>query len=853
MAIINPWVEVWARPNASSQVRSVPFDWQPNKEYMIHIVDTDREDEIGNVFIKIPADMDIQPPSSTSVTDGFMSNGLDQITRATVASNGYKKFDFYRTKGNPYMLKIWERDLNPDPAVWNLHPDDNTHTFELWNTSQGRTLVLSDFAQDYEYLFVVKCDRSSTEKYYATVSFYNFASAYSFANKLHSRMVKYCGFQGWDEWFRLSGLSTTPRTEFKGPGGHKMYRIYRRPMVYNKNLGYYNTFTQKIKYSSPQGSKVNISRAKIPFDQEYIFVTDDTRGDDELCMQGQMYLDRTLIQYADNAGGSAGFATCSGRDNWAEIGGTVSSSFWWFRVNGGKALEIYHKESVQEYEEAEPDPDPPLPPPPDVEDETIPCEDRCLNVGDTYEATARVEVKFNDPSDWQLRNYSYTWSAPHPNLSLTGTEENGRVGLFTLRRSVAEVDSRAMLPYNISVTVEDNDYGTVGVSDSDDAVLTFEMPCVTLGNETGFSISDVDVDECSASDTDTTATFTITSDAAIEGSDVTVDWETQGATATEGTDYLANSGTVTFSEGETTKTVQVTVKCDDVQEDDETFKVVISNPSRGSITKAEGIGTILDATPSVTTVELASEGEQFTIYIFRDMSGSTSNASDVTTNGVTTSRDVAIQTILNDYAIDPANIIGGEFASVTMFTTYVAHVLANVPTNQTKVSILYITDATDGYSSTSTFYTYDSDPTDHPLEGDAVTTTISLTEVTAAEGDSWNDTIGAVPSHITDLKITVVRISGSSTWTSTNGVAAEEGYTNIINTAPAVVSEGSFESFEEYNTGASTTLNDRIESAALNTYIAYCSGDPSNTISVQAANEQSAKDKAKPILNCPDD
>jgi hypothetical protein len=60
-----------------------------------------------------------------------------------------------------------------------------------------------------------------------------------------------------------------------------------------------------------------------------------------------------------------------------------------------------------------------------------------------------------------------------------------------------------------------------------------------------------------------------------------------GGSALQGTqDYLAPSGTLTFSQGETVKTITVNVVDDPIFDDTapETFSIVLSNPTAGSTT-----------------------------------------------------------------------------------------------------------------------------------------------------------------------------------------------------------------------------------------------------------------------------
>ncbi|HVK10038.1 MAG TPA: choice-of-anchor M domain-containing protein [Gemmataceae bacterium] len=71
----------------------------------------------------------------------------------------------------------------------------------------------------------------------------------------------------------------------------------------------------------------------------------------------------------------------------------------------------------------------------------------------------------------------------------------------------------------------------------------------------------------------------------LGGSDgrITVDYATADGTATGGTDYTATSGTLTFEDGETSKTITVPVINDSVDEPDETVLVTLTNPGPASI------------------------------------------------------------------------------------------------------------------------------------------------------------------------------------------------------------------------------------------------------------------------------
>jgi ABC-type oligopeptide transport system substrate-binding subunit len=94
-----------------------------------------------------------------------------------------------------------------------------------------------------------------------------------------------------------------------------------------------------------------------------------------------------------------------------------------------------------------------------------------------------------------------------------------------------------------------------------------------------------------------TATFTVRLSSEMDNA-VTVDYATADGTAHAPDDYGATSGTLNFAPSQRTKTVDVTVNADGVDEPDETFFLNLSNESTGTLVDGQAIGTIADGTPS---------------------------------------------------------------------------------------------------------------------------------------------------------------------------------------------------------------------------------------------------------------
>ena len=87
-------------------------------------------------------------------------------------------------------------------------------------------------------------------------------------------------------------------------------------------------------------------------------------------------------------------------------------------------------------------------------------------------------------------------------------------------------------------------------------------------------------------------TFTVTLSAAYD-QPVTVNYATENGTAVAGSDYVATAGMLTFSPGQTSKTITVTIKGDKTKEYDEYFYVVLSDASDNALLyNSTGSGSI---------------------------------------------------------------------------------------------------------------------------------------------------------------------------------------------------------------------------------------------------------------------
>ncbi|MCA9901412.1 MAG: CSLREA domain-containing protein [Ardenticatenaceae bacterium] len=105
-----------------------------------------------------------------------------------------------------------------------------------------------------------------------------------------------------------------------------------------------------------------------------------------------------------------------------------------------------------------------------------------------------------------------------------------------------------------------------------------------------------------------TMQFTISLSAA-SSKIITVNYATADQTAVAGRDYTAKSGTLTFTPGQISKTVTITILSDLLAEQTETFAVKLSQPVNATLGVTQGIGTIIDNDPQPPTTA------QYLIYL----------------------------------------------------------------------------------------------------------------------------------------------------------------------------------------------------------------------------------------------
>jgi len=143
---------------------------------------------------------------------------------------------------------------------------------------------------------------------------------------------------------------------------------------------------------------------------------------------------------------------------------------------------------------------------------------------------------------------------------------------------------------------------------------SFPSPVVVTGTikdtNAASQLSIADASKAEGNEGESNLVFTVTLSSASTQT-VTVAFATaNGDTnpATAGTDYTAANGTVTFAPGDTSKTITVVVKGDTEAEANETFKVVLSNPTNATFLDLSAVGTITNDDGAVLNPESITTG-----------------------------------------------------------------------------------------------------------------------------------------------------------------------------------------------------------------------------------------------------
>jgi CSLREA domain-containing protein len=186
-----------------------------------------------------------------------------------------------------------------------------------------------------------------------------------------------------------------------------------------------------------------------------------------------------------------------------------------------------------------------------------------------------------------------------------GSDYGARFGTLTF--DPGETVKTIAVTVNGDAMSEANETLRVLLSNAANATLADADGLGTIDNDDGppaISIADVTAIEGNSGTSTATLAISLTNPSS---SIVTVDWTTNGNTASSGSDFASASGTVSFNPGETSKTITLNINGDTSVEGNESFFVNLSNAANGTIADSQATVTIADddGTPSLTISNVA--------------------------------------------------------------------------------------------------------------------------------------------------------------------------------------------------------------------------------------------------------
>ena len=225
------------------------------------------------------------------------------------------------------------------------------------------------------------------------------------------------------------------------------------------------------------------------------------------------------------------------------------------------------------------------------------------NVPDSHDGSDFfIDLTFSEGPDVGWRDVKNALSVSGGSINRVNRETNGSNVGWDIKVRPAGSDS---LTITLRATAQCNSSGAICTTDdrrlSNSPSVTIAAasavvettPSVSIAGGSGNEGDDADID------------FTVTLDEAASGT-VTIDYATSDGSADAGDDYTAKSGTLSFSAGETSKTISVAIEDDIENESDETFTVTLSNASGADLGTTSATGTIRNRHVATLTATFAN-------------------------------------------------------------------------------------------------------------------------------------------------------------------------------------------------------------------------------------------------------
>jgi uncharacterized repeat protein (TIGR03806 family) len=187
-----------------------------------------------------------------------------------------------------------------------------------------------------------------------------------------------------------------------------------------------------------------------------------------------------------------------------------------------------------------------------------------------------IEVGYQTSSGSALQSLDFTGLSG--TLTIPAGSLSSTVSVFVINDTVDEPDEIFSLDLTSTSTGEiETSSATATILDDDNPPTISISPATLIEGDSG----------------QVTATFVVAL-TSRSGFDISADFATADISATAGEDYVAASGVITITAGDTTTAIDVLVNGDTLDEGDETFAVSLSNPSNAGLGSASAMGMIVN-------------------------------------------------------------------------------------------------------------------------------------------------------------------------------------------------------------------------------------------------------------------
>ena len=365
-----------------------------------------------------------------------------------------------------------------------------------------------------------------------------------------------------------------------------------------------------------------------------------------------------------------------------------------------------------------------------------------LTVSMDAEGAADVTVKYKTTDGSATAGSDYV-AKSLSTLTIAKGDRSGTVSVSITDDTTDEHEEQftftLSVPSNASIKAMSGE-ATVKITDNDDPP---ELSVADVTVKEGAGTADLEVELSAAS-----------------GKTVTVSYATSNGTAMAGSDYTSKTGSLTFTPGQTSQTVEVTLASDTVDEANETFTFTLSSPGNATFpsmsTTTSATVTIQDNPAlSVANVTVNEDVGNATLTVLLDTEG----AADVTVSYATSNGTATAGTNSDYTAVSSSLTIDAGETSGT-------------------VSVPIRDDTTDEHSETFTFTL--SSPSNASIKAMSGAATVTITDnddppelsveaVTVAEG-AGTANLEVKLSEVSGKTVTVSYATANGTATAgTNG------------------------------------------------------------------------------------